>query len=192
VPSETVDGQRLEFEYDPAYFGLARRRRPLGAGELRGIHSFRDLIARAFRERGEALADGARRLTATELVAVTVGLDAESATIALVLRTVGEMDVDDNGTGLLIWHPVVTARTRAGDATLIGEAGRRAAAVAHRWLRPHVVRMHLRRAKPSPAKVAGYAAGLREYGAWGRLAADLPPGRTWVKEYEAGGKTVVD
>jgi hypothetical protein len=192
VPAETVDGQRLEFEYDPAYFGLARRRRPLGAGELRGIHSFRDLIARAFRERGEALADGARRLTATELAAVTVGLDAEPATIALVLRTVGEMDVDDNGTGSLTWHPVVTARTRAGDRTLIGEAGRRAAAVAHRWLRPHVVRMHLRRAKPSPAKVAGYAAGLREYGAWGRLAADLPTGRTWVKEYEAGGKTFVD
>jgi hypothetical protein len=192
VPAETVDGQRLEFEYDPAYFGLARRRRPLGVGELRGVHSFRDLIARAFRERGEALPDGARRLTATELVAVTVGLDAEAATIALLLRTVGEMDVDDDGAGSLTWRPVVTARTRASDATLIGEAGQRAGAVAGRWLRPHVVRMHLRRRNPSAAKVAGYTAGLREYGAWGRLKPELPPGCTWVKEYEAGGKTVVD
>ena len=192
VPAEIVDGQRLEWEYDPAYFGASRRRQPLRASELRAVHSFRDLIARAFRERGEALPDGARRLTATELVAVTVGLDAEPATIALVLRTVGEMDIEDDGAGGLTWQPVVTARTRAGDATLIGEAGLRAAAVAHRWLRPHVVRMHLRRRNPSPAKVAGYAAGLREYGAWGRLKPELPPGCTWVKEYEAGGRTAVD
>jgi len=191
VPAETVHGQRLEFEYDPAYFGLARRRRRLGATELHGIHSFRDLIARAFRDRGEVLPDGARRLTATELVAVTVGLDAEPATIALVLRTVGEMDVDDGGEGSLTWRPVVTARTRASDATLIAEVGGRAAAVAHRWLRPHVVRMHHRRRNPSPEKVAGYAAALREYGAWGRLKPELPSGCTWVKEYEAGGRAVV-
>ena len=191
VPAETVHGQRLEFEYDPAYFGLARRRRRLGATELHGVHSFRDLIARAFRDRGEVLPDGARRLTVTELVAVTVGLDAEPATIALVLRTVGEMDVDDGGEGFLTWRPVVTARTRASDATLIAEVGGRAAAVAHRWLRPHVVRMNHRRRNPSPEKVAGYAAALREYGAWGRLKPELPSGCTWVKEYEAGGRAVV-
>jgi hypothetical protein len=166
----------------------ARRRQLLQPAELRAVHSFRDLIARPFRERGETLPDGARRLSATELLAVTVGLDAEPATIALVLRSVVEMDIEDDGAGGLTWRPVVTARTRAGDATLIGEAGLRAAAVAHRWLRPHVVRMHLRRRNPSPAKVAGYAAGLRAYGAWGRLKPELPPGCTWVQEYEAPGR----
>ena len=188
VPADTVDGQRLEFEYDPGYFGLARRRRRLCAAELRGVRSLRDLIARAFRERGEILASGARRFTATELVAVTVGLDAEPSTIALVLRTVGEMDVDDDGEGTLTWRPVVTVRTRASDVTLIGEAARQAVAVAHRWLRPRVIRMHPRHRNPSPEKVAGYAAALREYGAWGRLKPELAPGYTWVKEYQAGGR----
>lgn len=188
---EVIDGQRLEFEYDPAYFGLARRRRRLSKTELRGVTSFRDLIARAFRDRGEALPDGARRLTVTELVAVSVGIDAEPATIALVLQTAGEMEILDDGTGTLVWNPVVSARTRTSDATLIGEAGLQTAAVSRRWLRPRVVRMHWRRRNPSPDKIAGYHDALQTYGAWGRLAPELPPGRTWVKEFEAGGKRII-
>jgi hypothetical protein len=181
-----VAGERLEFEYDESYVGRARRRARLDAREVAGASSLRELIARAFRARGEALPEGARRLTGTELVAATVGLDADPATISLVLLTVGEMDIADDGAGTLTWRPVISRRTRTIDLTLIRDVGARGLASA-RWLRPRVVRMHLRWQHPSPDKVAGYREALRTYGAWGRLASDLPEGRTWVKRYEAGG-----
>lgn len=193
-PPREIDGELVEYEVNEAVFRGGRRRRPLKPDEQRRVSTLAELIGRAFATRGERLPDGGRVLHVGEVGLIVLGPDAKPAAWGPLLNELTTMELERAGDGRLTWRPRVTRRTSLGEASRIASAA--AAEPGHHLrtkLRPHVVRMHLRRWTHKDAgtweeRAALYPAEVRRVHAHGRLKPELPPGYTYVSQYEKGSR----
>lgn len=180
-----VDGDSIAFDCDPNVylrFKGIRFQRPL-IQRAREAASLRDIIHAAFRHHGRQTTDGARELTLDELVAWVFGSAAGDLEVNAIVATLESMEIEQAGESYL-WRPRLTRRSRAVDRELLAAYGEDQKSHLERIVRRHWVRMHLRRAEPSPDKVAGYKEALLKYGYRGLLRDNLPEGFTWVIPHE--------
>lgn len=194
VPPTVING--VTYAFDHAGAPGRRIRRALAPDEMRRASSLRELVARAFRARGEPLADGAFRAD-LRTIAVAVGGHGDGTVsgeiMSLVSSELHSMGLPRDDEGKFLWQPLISRATRLTEATTLGAfgataAGRRAA----RFVRPTVVRMHLRRwdhQDPSAweKRRGAYPIDLSKYGANGRLAPELPRGYTYVSAFQRSG-----
>jgi hypothetical protein len=191
-PPLELDGELLEYEVDEAVFRGGRRRQRLPAGELRRASSLAELIGRAFASRGERLPDGGRALSAGELGLILLGPDADPLAMGPLLLELQRMELERCDDGRLVWHPRASRHTQLGEATRLsafaaGPAGER----VRSRVRPHVVRMHLRRWSHKEQgtwqeRARSYPADLHRYHADGLRRPELPEGFTYVIAHKRG------
>jgi hypothetical protein len=193
-PPLNLDGELVEYEVDEAVFRGGWRQRPLKAEEQRRASTLAELIGRAFATRGERLPDGGRVLHVGEVGLIVLGPDAEPAAWGPLLRELSAMDLERGDDERLIWRPSITRRTSLGEASRIASAGSTETGEHLRTkLRPHVVRMHLRRWTHKDAgswedRAARYPGDVRRFHAHGRVKPELPIGYTYVSQYEKSGR----
>ena len=189
VPPQWVAGVEYAFEFGgrPAPRARAQIR------DLAYVHTLRDALALAFRQRGEALPDGSFAASLMELARAIVGASVDTAFLSRVAHEIRTMDLDQLPDGRYVWHPRVSNRTRSTDTTLLNNfAATEHGARATRFIRPHVRRMHLRRWDHKDP--ADWERRCREYpDALARFHADgvknpvLPRGWTWVSQSNVRG-----
>jgi hypothetical protein len=192
VPPEMIDGIRYEYEHDRLVRPSGRKRLP--ASTFRRAGSFRDAIGLAFRAVGEPL-DGGYAADALTLAAAIGGRDVASGLLSLVVAEVRAAGCELTADGRYLWRPVVTRQTRGTEAELLRAAAGTEGEHLARHIRPHVVRMHLRRWEhrdPATwdARAAAYGPALAECRSYGLRSATLPRGYTFVREHEVGEREV--
>jgi hypothetical protein len=192
VPVVASDGTELWFETNLAVYERSVVK-TLTAQEKRGAPTLNELVNRAFRRYGRERDDGARGLTIAELATAVLGPHWRPGESKVLAAALAQMQLERDGVDYL-WRPRVSRYTRVADRSLLtaygdGRPTGRLARIVHR----HWVPMHLRLLAnwmygASPEKRRTYALARLEYGMYGLLPEELPPGYTWVEPHARGGE----
>ncbi len=191
-PLVARDGTELWFETNLAVHERSVANR-LTVQEKQGAPSLTELVNRAFRRFGRRREDGGRTLRLAELATAVLGPHWQPGESSALAAALAQMRLEQDGIEYL-WWPSVSGRTRAADRSLLtaydeGRPTGRLAQIVHR----HWVPMHLRLLATwmrgaSSEKQHTYSEARLNYGMYGLLPEELPPGYTWVEPHARGGE----